>query len=85
MHIPVCGSRLSQAICIVVCLLNDIIDLTLLCSELSAAWICTGEVRSIMSIALCTGINYEQTAGSDDLMMAVIVKSLTVLRKDCSE
>ena len=38
-----------------------------------------------MSVALGSGIHDEQTARSDDLVMAVIVKSLTVLRKDRSE
>ena len=38
-----------------------------------------------MSVALGSCINDKQTTRSDDLVMAVIVKSLTVLRKDRSE
>ena len=38
-----------------------------------------------MSIALGTCIHYEKAARSDDLMMAVIVQSLAVLRKNCGE
>ena len=85
MHIPVCCTWLCEAVCIVIRLLDDVIYFTLLGGKLTTAWICTCEVLSVMSVALGTGIDYEQTARSDDLVVAVVVEGLPVLGEDCRE
>ena len=65
--------------------MHYIVDLALLCGELSAARICTGEVGSIVGVALGTGIHHQETARGDDLMVRMVMKGLTVLGEDGRE
>ena len=85
MDFPILFSRNRKVICKLIRLMYYIIDFTLLCGELSAARICTGKVRSIMSIALSTRVDYQKTSRSDYLMMRMVMESLAVLRKDCGK
>ena len=84
-YIPICSSRPGQAVCIFVGALHQVVYLPLPCGELSAARIGAGEVGCIVCVALGTCIDHEKTARSDDLMMRVVVKGLSVLGKDGSE
>ena len=85
MDIPIRRARPCKAESQLVRLLHDVIDLTLPYSKFSAAWICTGEVRSIVGIALGTSIHHEETTWGDDLMVRMVMQCLAVLRKDRRE
>ena len=85
MNVPIGDSRLCQIERQLVAVADYLIDVPLLLGELAAGRQGTGEIRGVVHIILGTGVDHHQFARLDDLVVQMIVQSLTMLGKDCRE
>ena len=85
MDVTVSGTGLSEAECQFIAFVYYLIYIPLLGRELSGSWICAGEVRCVVEIALCTGVNDHKFSGLDDFVVKMVVQGFSVLGKDGGE
>ena len=85
MNVPIGDSRLCQIERQLVAVADYLIDVPLLLGELAAGRQGAGEIRGVVHIILGTGVDHHQLAWLDDLVVQMIVQSLTMLGKDCRE
>ena len=83
--LTVADARTDHRECELIALMHNVINLTLLGCELAGTRIGAGEIRGIMGVAFRSGIHEQEPSRSDDLVVAVVVKGLAVLRQDGRE
>ena len=85
MDIPIGDSGPGQAEGKFITIAHDLVDLPLFRREFAGGWVRPGEVRGVVHVVLRSCVDDHQFARFDDLVMEVVVESLTVLGQDGRE